>query len=92
MTTAGARLRALSGQDGQSGALLLMIGAGATAGAALVNYSGLPTVTAAEHLLTDHTVPPSPTFGGLGLYAEPTRRIRARIRRDDDLIVFMLVV
>jgi hypothetical protein len=50
--TAAERLTALAG-SGAAGALLLAIGAGATAGAALVNYSGLPSATAAVHLLTD---------------------------------------
>jgi len=53
--TAGQRLNALAG-SGTAGVLLLLIGSGATAGAALVNYSGLPTGTAAQHLLTDHVV------------------------------------
>lgn len=51
--TAGDRLRSLAGAAGTAGALLLLIGSGATAGAALVNYSRLPTGTAAQHLLTD---------------------------------------
>lgn len=54
MTTAGARLQALAGTSGTAGALLLMIGAGATAGSALVDYSGLATGTAAQHLLADN--------------------------------------
>jgi hypothetical protein len=33
--------------------LLLLIGSGATAGAALVNYSGLASDTAGNHLLVD---------------------------------------
>jgi hypothetical protein len=51
--TAGQRLSALAG-SGTAGVLLLLIGSGATAGAALVNYSGLPSGTAAQHLLVDH--------------------------------------
>lgn len=51
--TAGDRLVALAGASGTAGTLLLLIGSGATAGAALVNYSGLPTATAAVHLMTD---------------------------------------
>lgn len=59
--TAAERLVALAGQSGAAGALLLLIGAGSTAGDALVNYSGLPTATAAVHLMTDVAVaPPSP--------------------------------
>jgi hypothetical protein len=92
MITAGARLRALAGQDGPAGALLLMIGSGATAGAALVAFSGLPTGTAAAHLLAGRAGSPAPTLGGFGLYAEPTRRLRARIRRDEELILLKGVV
>lgn len=36
--------------------MLAAIGIGATTGAALVDYSGLATGTAAEHLLTDRMV------------------------------------
>jgi hypothetical protein len=92
MTTAGDRLRQLAGSSGAAGALLLMIGSGATSGAALVNYSGLLDSSAAAHLLADHAASPAPTLGGHGLYAEPTRRLRARIRRDEELIVFKGVV
>jgi hypothetical protein len=53
MTTAADRLVALAGGGGTAGVLLLAIGAGATAGAALVNYSGLGSATAAVHLMTD---------------------------------------
>lgn len=51
--TAGDRLRQLAGQAGAAGVLLLLIGSGVNAGAALVDYSGLATRTAAQHLLTD---------------------------------------
>jgi hypothetical protein len=51
--TAAERLVALAGTSGTAGALLLAIGSGATTGAALVNYSGLLTGTASEHLMTD---------------------------------------
>ena len=65
--TAAERLVALAGIGGTAGALLLMIGTGATAGAALVDYSQLPTGTAAEHLLVDHAVvTPTPIYGGGG--------------------------
>lgn len=53
MTTAAERLVALAGRGGAAAALLLTIGSGATAGEALVNYSGLPSATAAQHLLAD---------------------------------------
>ncbi len=52
--TAGERLHQLAGISGTAAALLLAIGAGATTGAALVDYSGLATGTAAEHLLAEH--------------------------------------
>lgn len=51
--TAAERLVSLAGGSGAAGVLLLAIGSGATAGAALVNYSGLPSGTAAEHLMAD---------------------------------------
>jgi hypothetical protein len=51
--TAGERLVALAGHSGTAGALLLAIGSGATAGAALVNYSRLSSATAGEHLLVE---------------------------------------
>lgn len=52
--TAAQRLRALANAAGTAGALLLLIGSGPTAGAALVDYSGLASATAAEHLLASH--------------------------------------
>jgi len=61
--TAGDRLRFLAGQAGAAGALLLLIGSGATAGDALVDYSGLPTGTAAQHLLADNLTTDE---GGIG--------------------------
>jgi hypothetical protein len=85
MTTAGARLRALAGQDGPAGVLLLMIGSGATAGAALVNYSGLATGSAADHLMVDKAQPwQSGTFG-FG-YERLARRRRPRHKRDEELV------
>lgn len=51
--TAGDRLRQLAGQAGAAGALLLLIGSGANAGAALVDSSCLASGTAAAHLLDD---------------------------------------
>ena len=54
--TAGERLAALAGATGTAAALLLAIGTGATAGAALVDYSGLASATAAEHLLAGQAV------------------------------------
>ena len=61
--TAGERLRLLAGAGGAAGVLLLAIGSGATAGAALVDYSQLPTGTAEQHLLVDRiAVHPSTQF------------------------------
>lgn len=50
---AGERLVALAGNSGTAATLLSLIGSGATTGAALAKYSGLPIGTAAEHLLFD---------------------------------------
>ena len=66
--TAAERLLALAGTTGTAAALLLAIGTGATAGAALVDYSGLASATAAEHLLVD-AAPTQPITGG-----KPRRR------------------
>lgn len=57
--TAAERLVQLAGRTGTAAALLLAIGTGATAGEALVNYSGLPSGTAAQHLLWEHASLPS---------------------------------
>jgi len=68
--TAGERLHQLAGISGTAAALLLAIGAGATTGAALVDYSGLATGTAAEHLLAEHApvvVVAQPGYRGGGL-------------------------
>ncbi|MGL4680238.1 MAG: hypothetical protein ACRCWC_12770, partial [Plesiomonas shigelloides] len=59
--TAAERLLSLSKATGAAGALLLAIGSGATAEAALLDYSALGTVTAAEHLLYEKV-----TGGGIG--------------------------
>ena len=50
---AAERLLQLAGATGTAAVLLLSIGAGATAGDALVEYSGLESATASEHLLVD---------------------------------------
>ncbi len=55
MTTAAERLVELAGTGGVASTLLLLIGTGGTAGAALVDYSGLPTATAAVHLMIDRS-------------------------------------
>jgi hypothetical protein len=84
MTTAGERLRQLAGTDGAAGALLLMIGSGATAGAALVDYSGLPIGSAAEHLMKDMA---QPWQGGtFGFGYDSVRLRRPRRKREDELL------
>lgn len=64
MTTAAERLVQLAGRTGTAAALLLAIGTGATAGEALVNYSGLPSGTAAQHLLAERAVISQPPSSG----------------------------
>lgn len=54
--TAAERLAALAGTAATAATLLALIGSGATADAMLVNYSGLASGTAAEHLLTDRAL------------------------------------
>lgn len=72
MTIAADRLKALSGLAGVSAAaMLLAIGSGATAGACLVDYSGLATGTAAQHLLADVAVRPAPSISGGMLFRLP---------------------
>ena len=56
--TAGERLEQLAGITGSAASLLMAIGAGATAAARLVAYSGLASASAAIHLLTDVTSEP----------------------------------
>lgn len=75
MTTAAERLVALAGSGGQAGVLLRQIGvAGLTAGALLVAYSGLPTATAAEHLLAERvTAAVAAGSGGGGGSVRPLR-------------------
>lgn len=90
--TAAERLQALSGLSGVSaGTMLLAIGAGATAGAALVNYSGLDTGTAAEHLLTVRIIQQPITLlvggGGGGL----DENLAQYFHDDADLLDFLTV-
>ena len=65
--TAADRLLSLSGITGTASALLLAIGAGATTGDALADYSGLTTGTASEHILTERAK--SNPWGGVTLAA-----------------------
>lgn len=94
--TAAERLAQLAGHGGTAAALLLVIGTGATAGVALVDYSQLLTGSAATHLLTDIAVPPAPTFsggggGGLTRYTTPMRQalLRDRRERDEELLILL---
>lgn len=85
--TAAERLHQLAGFSGSAAALLLAIGAGPTAGAALVNYSGLTTGSAAEHLLAGHVAAgPLPACGPAGRIQGGGRTLRARRLRDEELV------
>jgi hypothetical protein len=87
MTTAAERLVALAGSTGSAGALLLMIGSGATAGAALVDYSGLASDTAGNHLLTDRDQPqPEPGFG-----AVHRPYVKRRPREEDEALLLAVL-
>lgn len=92
MTTTGHRMAQLAGASGAAGTLLLMIGAGATAGAALAAYSGLTGDDAAAHLMTniEKTDYPVTHVGGFPIRL-PKRGdyLRRRRRRlEDDLCLF----
>ncbi|MBP6779528.1 MAG: hypothetical protein KA784_00095 [Aquabacterium sp.] len=66
--TAAERLVFLSGRPGRTAGeqLRMIAGALATTGALLVAYSGLPTGTAAEHILVDHVREESGQVFGAG--------------------------
>lgn len=85
--TAGERLASLAGTTGAAATLLLLIGTGVTTGEALVNYSQLPTGTAAQHLLVDRAQPKR--GGGYSRYIEHV----AEKRQDKDLqdMLFMVI-
>ena len=85
MTTVGARLVQLAGRPGTAAALLRLIGTAETAGAALVNYSGLASGTMIDHLVVNRhaAVPPAPTFGGGA--GSRHRTLRTRRRREDEV-------
>ena len=74
--TAVERLLALSKTTGAAGALLLLIGSGATAGAALLDYSGLESATAAEHLLYENVVEDSVSGGLLNVHRERIAKVQ----------------
>jgi hypothetical protein len=77
--TAAERLLALSKATGAASALLLAIGSGVTAEAALLDYSVLESVTAAEHLLYDK--PASGHGGADGSSARLAREAVEKARR-----------
>ena len=74
--TAAERLLALSKTTGAAGALLLLIGSGATAGAALLDYSGLESATAAEHLLYENVAEDSTSGGLLKVHNERIAKVQ----------------
>lgn len=75
MTTAAERLLSLAGTTGTAAALLLAIGTGATAGGALVNYSGMASGTAAEHLLVEKQATHETYSGGWFDFPDRPRRL-----------------
>ena len=74
--TAAERLLALSKTTGAAGALLLLIGSGATAEAALLYYSGLESATAADHLLYEKVVEDSVSCGLLKVHRERIAKVQ----------------
>ena len=93
--TAGERLRQIAGVGGTAAALLLVIGTGVTAGAALVDYSGLPSGTAAVHLMTDVAplppIPPVITDTSGGSWQSPRRKKHDRKRDENALLLTGLI-
>ena len=74
--TAAERLLSLSKTTGAAGALLLLIGSGATAEAALLDYSGLESATAADHLLYEKVVEDSVSGGLLKVHRERVAKVQ----------------
>jgi hypothetical protein len=91
--TAGERLVALAG-SGQAGVLLLSIGSGATAGAALVDYSGLTSATAAVHLMTDVATetegPPPITYWDSMLVGSHTPTKKKQKKQELEILLLLL--
>lgn len=87
--TTGERLASLAGTTGAAATLLLLIGTGVTTGEALVNYSQLPTGTAAQHLLVEKVVDQPKRGGGYSRYIEHV----AEKRQEKDLqdMLFMVI-
>ena len=83
--TAADRLLQLAGTTGTAAALLLLIGQGGTAGAALTDYSGLASDTAAAHLLTDAAQPAAPFVLGL------RRPVRGPRENDEAILLALLL-
>lgn len=80
--TAAERLLALSKSTGTAGALLLLIGSGATSGVALLDYSGLESATASAHLLYEQVA-----FGG----ANGSRTVKKKsrwVQRNGKILIF----
>ena len=90
--TAAERLAYLAGTTGTAAALLLAIGTGATAGTALVDYSGLPTGTAAEHLLAEHADDEEDTGGFWGPAPRTMPSRRPRRRREEPALIALGVM
>lgn len=91
MTTAAERLVQIAGTTGTAATLLLLIGSGATAGAALVDYSGLASATAAQHLLSESAVAPAPTFSGGARYPIPVRPLKRKPKEEDEALLLALL-
>ena len=85
--TAAERLALLAGASGAAGVLLLTIGTGATAGEALVDYSGLPSGTAAEHLLVDIVQVELPSSSGQ-IFQDPFK-YQIKKRQEDEDVLFI---
>ena len=85
---------ALAGSGGIASALLLSIGLGATTGAALVNYSGLPSATAEVHLLVNRDSvsinPPRNSFLGYLVETDGRRKQEIKAYNDEQDILELL--
>ena len=84
--TTGQRLAKLAKATGSAKSLLLLIGVGATTGAALVAYSKLATGTAMQHLLVDHPSSRS-RVGSVDLFIVAAHSASVRLGRDEPATV-----
>ena len=94
MTTAAERLVQLTGGAGSLTAaqrLRMIGGAAATAGALLVAFSGLPSATAAEHLLADRTAQALPAFGTDDAPVSQLWLTDEQIQRQNELILLTVM-